>query len=180
MLLGEDGKHLCLDSFHLVIELLEVCHLALIPMHLSLQQVIAHFDQCCVDVKGLMPGRQDLTEIVVAVVLSAVIIVPGSCVNFPPLHWSLQCELSQCVRVGSHVDQDILGRDLPSLVIGDGEGDVRGALIELKEVRDGRRTAARLYSNRVRLPRVVESNRAFFCMSHTSLTSSASSSTSSM
>ena len=57
MLLGEDGKHLCLDSFHLVIELLEACHLAPILMYFGLQRAIVHFDQCCVDVEGLMPRR---------------------------------------------------------------------------------------------------------------------------
>ena len=72
------------------------------------------------------------------------------------------------------MDQNVLGGDLPSLVVGDGEGDVCRALIELKEARDGRCTVACLYPDQVHLPRVVESNRAFFCISHTSLTSSAS------
>ena len=72
------------------------------------------------------------------------------------------------------MDQNVLGGDLPSLVVGDGEGDVCRALIELKEARDGRCTVACLYSNQVHLPRVVESNRAFFCISHTSSTFSAS------
>ena len=37
MLLGEDGKHLGLNGLHLVIQLLEVHHLAPVPMNLSLQ-----------------------------------------------------------------------------------------------------------------------------------------------
>ena len=78
------------------------------------------------------------------------------------------------------MDQNILGGDLLSLVVGDGERNVRGALIELKEAGDGRCTVACLYSNRVHLPRVVESNRALFCISHTSLTFSVSFSASSM
>ena len=89
MFIEDDGKHLCLDSFHLVVELLKVCHLAPILMYLGLQQAVVHFNQGHVDVKRLVPGRQDLTEIVVAIVLSVVIAVPGCCMNLPPLRWSL-------------------------------------------------------------------------------------------
>ena len=87
--LGKDGKHLHLDSLHLVIELLEARHLAPVPMYLGLQRVITHFDQCRVDVERFMPGRQDLTEVVITVVSSVVIVLPGSCVNLPPLCWPL-------------------------------------------------------------------------------------------
>ena len=74
------------------------------------------------------------------------------------------------------MDRNVLGGDLSSLIVGDEEGDVCGALIELEEAGDGRRTVACLYPDRVHLPRVVEPNRAFFCISHTSSISSASSS----
>ena len=49
-------------------------------------------------------------------------------------------------------------------------------MVELKEVGDGGCTMAHLDPNQVHLPRVVEPNRAFFCISHISSTSSASSS----
>ena len=52
-------------------------------------------------------------------------------------------------------------------------------MIDLKEVRDGRCTAACLYPNPVCLPRVIESDRALFCISHTSSSSSVSFSASS-
>ena len=72
-----------------------------------------------------------------------------------------------------------LGRDVLSLII-DEEGDVAGALIELKEAGDGRRTTAHLYPDQVHLPRMVELDRASFCIPHTSLTFSASAAASSM
>ena len=113
-------------------------------------------------------------EVVVTIPLDMRVVIPGSRMNLPPLCWPIRCEFPQCIGVGGHVDRNIFGRDLLSLVVGDEEGDVRGALIELKEVGDERRTVACLYPDRVHLPRVVESNRAFFCISHTSSTFSAS------
>ena len=165
MLLGKDGEHLSLNGLHLVVELFETCHLALVLMYLGLQRVIVHLDQRHVNVEGLVPRRQELVEIVITVVSDTKVIVPGSCMNLAPLCRPLRRELPQCVWVGGHVDQNVLGRDLLFLIIGDGEGDVHGALIELEEVGDGRRTVACLYPDRVCLPRVVELDRALFCIS---------------
>ena len=123
-----------------------------------------------------MPRRQKFTEVVVIVVSDTKVVVPGGRMNLAPLRWPIQCELPQCVRVGGHVNQNILGGDLSSLVVGDGEGDVCGAMVELEEVRDGRRIVACLYPDQVCFPRMVESDRALFCISHTSLTSFLSSS----
>ena len=142
MLLGKDGEHLSLNGLHLVVELFETCHLAPVLVYLSLQQAVVHLDQRRVNVKGLVPKRQELVEVVVTVVTDTEVVIPGSCMNLAPLRQPIRCELPQCIRVGGHADRNILGRDLSSLVIGDGEGDVRRALIELEEARDGRRTVA--------------------------------------
>ena len=123
-----------------------------------------------------MPRRQKFAELVVIVVSDTKVVVPGGCMNLTSLCWPIRCELPQCVRVGGHVNRNILGGDLSSLVIGDGEGDVCRTMVELEEVRDGRRTVACLYPDQLCLPRMVESDRALFCISHTSLTSSLSSS----
>ena len=88
MLLWENGEHLCLNGLHLVVELLEVCHLALVPMYLGLQLSVAHLDQRRVNVEGLMPRWQELAEVVIVIPPDMRVIVPGSCVNFSPLRWS--------------------------------------------------------------------------------------------
>ena len=127
MFLWEDGKHLCLKGLHLLIQLLEPRHLAPVPEHLSLQQVIAHFHQRSVDVDGLMPSRQELAEVVVAIPPDMGVIVPGCCMNLSPLHWPIGLEHPQRIRIGGHMDRNILGRDVSSLVVGDEKGDVAGA-----------------------------------------------------
>ena len=78
VLLGEDGEHFGLNGLHLVVQLLETCHLAPVPMHLGLQQAIVHFDQCCVDVERLMPSRQEFAEVVVTILLNMRVAVLGA------------------------------------------------------------------------------------------------------
>ena len=104
MLLGENGKHLHLNDLHLFIQLLEAHHLALVLVYFGLQRAIAHLSQRGVNVEEFMPGRQELTEVIVAVLLDTRVVVPGGCVNLSPLHWSIRRELLKCVRVGRHVD----------------------------------------------------------------------------
>ena len=60
MLLGNNGEHLCLYGLHLFIQLLETRHLALVHRYLGLQQTVVHLNKHCIDVKGLMPGGQEL------------------------------------------------------------------------------------------------------------------------
>ena len=104
MLLGEDGKHLCLNGLHLVVQLLETHHLAPVPMYLGLQRVIAHLNQRCVDIEGFMPGRQKLAEVIVAIPLDMGVIIPGCCMDLSPLHQPVGLEHPQCIRIGSHMD----------------------------------------------------------------------------
>ena len=85
MLLEKDGKHLCLNGSHLVVQLLETHHLAPVLMYLGLQQTIMHLNQRCVNINGLVPGRQELAEVVVTIFLDMRVIVPGHCMDLSPL-----------------------------------------------------------------------------------------------
>ena len=104
MFLGENGEHLHLDGLHLIVQLLETRHLAPVPMYPDLQQTITHLDQHRVNIEGLVPGRQELTEIIVTVPLDMGVIVPGHLMDLPPLHWPVGLEHPQCIRVGGHMD----------------------------------------------------------------------------
>ena len=50
VLLWKDGEHLCLDNIHLLIELLETHHLAVILMDFCLQQVVTQLNECVVSI----------------------------------------------------------------------------------------------------------------------------------
>ena len=171
MFLQKDGKHPCLNGLHLLIQLLESCHLALVPIYFGLQWAVMHLHQRGVDIDGLVPSRQKLMEVIVAIPLDMRVIVPGCCMDFSSLYWPIWLEHPQRVRVGGHVDRNILGKDVLSLVVGDEKGDISWDLVELEETGNWRHTAACLNSDRVHLPRVIEPNRACFCISHTSSTS---------
>ena len=140
MLLQEDGKHLSLNSLHLLIQLLEPCHLAPVPVYFSLQQAITHFHQRRVDINGLMPSSQELMEVVVAIHLDMGVVVPRRRMDLSPLYWPVGLKHPQRIRIGGHMDQNILGRDVSSLIVGDEEGDVARALIDIEEAGDGRHT----------------------------------------
>src|ERR1700761_849462 len=139
----------------------------LVTMDFSCKGAVLNVGQRCIDLCKLIPSGKELFQVLDRTWL--LVVEVGGGVDFSGVRRAVGSELAEGIGVGCHEHSHILGWDGVTILIDDGEWDVIVLVIVLVPIRNRRLTVLDAYTPLV--PRVVEPDRAFFCFSHTSSTS---------